>query len=207
MITDSVGGGELVLEAGASIVFDDVSGAGFDPEASFTVTIDGSSTAGCEVRSASLEPTNRWAWPALTIDLTATRCTFRGYATPFSAPAGWALNNCTFDYEIPAASPYSFTAWFPHRVSIEDLQGYGARGTPTYALPVVVDCYLNHKLQNVLGPDGNEVVSDSYLLVDGTVSVQPYARVTLPDGNKRPVKSVGSGNLPSGPTAIKVVYL
>jgi hypothetical protein len=92
-------------------------------------------------------------------------------------------------------------------VTIEPITGYGAHGTPTYGAGVVVPCYINSKLQNVLGPDGNEVVSDTYILIDGAVSANPYDRVTLPDTTKRPVKSVSSANLPDGSTAMKVVYL
>jgi hypothetical protein len=207
-ITDSVGGGELIMEAGSSIVFDDASGAGFlSTSEDFTLTINGNSTSGCEIRSASASATYRWTWPPLTISATITRCTFRQYATPFSAPSAWALNNCIFDYEIPTTSPYSFTAWFPHRASLEHLVGYDEGGSPTYDVSAVVECYLNYKLQNVLGPDGNDVTSDSYLLIDGAVTVAPYDMITLPDGTKRPVKNVASSNMPTGQTVLKVVYL
>jgi hypothetical protein len=207
-ITDSVGGGELIMSAGSSIVFDDVSGAGFLASSEdFTLTINGNSMSGCEIRSASANATNRWTWPPLTISATITRCTFRQYATPFSAPSPWVLNNCTFDYEIPTTAPYSFTAWFPHRVTLEHLQGYGTRGSPTYDVGSVVSCFLTYKLQNVLDVNGNEITSDASLLMDGSVTVTPYDRIALPDGTIRPVKAVAQSDMPTGETVLKVVYL
>lgn len=207
-IIDSVGGGELIMEAGSSIVFDDASGAGFlSTSEDFTLTINGNSTSQCEIESASSNATNRWTWPPLTIAVTATRCTFRQYATPFTAPSHWVLNNCTFDYEIPTVAPYNFTRWFPHRVEIEHLSGYGIRGSPMYDVAATMPCYINHKLNNVITPDGNEVTSDISLLVDGAVTVSQYDRIKLPDGTQRPVKSVAKSDMPTGQTVLRTVYL
>lgn len=207
-ITDSVGGGTLIMDAGSSIVFDDAPGAGFlSTSENFTLTINGNSAAPCEIESASSSATNRWTWPPLTIAVTATRCTFRQYATPFSAPSHWTLNNCIFDYEIPTTAPYNFTRWFPHRVDLGHLLGYGVRGSPTYDVAATVPCYITHKLNNVLTPEGNEVTSDIMITVDGAVSVSQYDRIKLPDGTHRPVKSVAQSNMPTGQTVLKVIYL
>ena len=207
--TSSSHNGTLILQPGAEIVFDDASGAGFSSGASaITITVNGNSTSPCYVSSAISEPSNDWTMPALTANVTATRCTFADYVIPFSAPGAWVLNNCVFEQPIPAVSPYDFSMYFPHRLSIEVRQGYGMHGAPTYGAPTVVPGYYNSKIQNVLTSDGNEVVSDSFILFNGGVSVHEYDRITLPDGTVRPVKTVSSSNMPnSGACVLKTVYL
>lgn len=103
-------------------------------------------------------------------------------------------------------SPFSVSMWLGQSVSIASLVGY-SRGAPVYSAAAAADCYVCYKLQNILGADGNEVVSDSYLLLDGSVTVAPYDLVTLPDGTKRPVKHVASATMPIGANVLKVVYL
>ncbi len=97
--------------------------------------------------------------------------------------------------------------WLKQSVTIEPMTSYGVRGSPTYGTGAAVACRIEQTASNVLGTDGNEITSDVSLLVNGDVTVNPYDRVTLPDGSKRPVKAVQTINAPTGSAAMKVVYL
>ena len=103
--------------------------------------------------------------------------------------------------------PYNIARWFAFSVTIEPRTSYGVRGSPVYGAGAAVACHIAHKANNVLGADGNETTSDISLTVKGDVTVNPYDRVTLPDGSKRPVKAVDTVNTPTGTAAMKVIYL
>lgn len=103
--------------------------------------------------------------------------------------------------------PYNIARWFAFSVTIEPMSSYGVRGSPVYGAGAAVSCHIEHKASNVLGADGNEITSDVSLTVNGDVTVNPYDRVTLPDGSKRPVKAVQTINTPTGVAAMKVVFL
>ena len=103
--------------------------------------------------------------------------------------------------------PYNIARWFAFSVTIEPRTSYGSRGSPVYGAGAAVACHIEHKASNVLGADGNEITSDVSLLVNGDVTVNPYDRVTLPDGSKRPVQAVQTVNTPTGSAAMKVVFL
>ena len=209
-ITDTSVGhdGVLIMEQGSSIVFDDAAGSGFAPEATnITVIINGTSTYRCGIHTAPLNPANRWELPPLTASFSASYTDFRYYALPLVLDPAWTFYQCTWDYIIPVASSGAFSVLFPHLVSIENRIGYSARGAPVYSSPVIYSCYYMQQVQNILTPDGNEAVSTSNLLVDGSVVVAQYDRVTLPDGTVRPVLSTKTATLPSGTCMLKVVYL
>jgi len=103
--------------------------------------------------------------------------------------------------------PYNIARWFAFSVTIEPRTSYGSRGSPVYGAGAAVACHIEHKASNALGADGNEISSDVSLTVKGDVTVNPYDRVTLPDGSKRPVKAVQTINAPTGSAAMKVIYL
>jgi len=91
-VTDSVGGGTLTIEAGATLEFDDTAGAGFlSTSLAFTLTVTGTSTAWATIKSANSYPDNRWTLPPSATTVTATRCQWRDYTGSFATT--WILNN------------------------------------------------------------------------------------------------------------------
>lgn len=93
--TDSVGGGTLTIEAGATLEFDDTSGAGFlSTSSAFTLTCTGTSTAWCTIKSANSYPDNRWTLPPSGTTVTATRTQWRDYTGSFAT--AWILNNPSY---------------------------------------------------------------------------------------------------------------
>ncbi len=94
-VTDSVGAGELVIEAGASLEFDDTSGCGFlSTSLAFTLTCTGTSTAWCTIKSANSYPDYRWTLPPAATTVVATRVQWRDYTGSFSTD--WILNNPSY---------------------------------------------------------------------------------------------------------------
>lgn len=94
-VTDSVGSGTLTIEAGASLEFDDTSGAGFlSTSEAFTLTVTGTSTAWATIKSANSYPDNRWTLPPAATTVVATRCQWRDYTGSFDS--SWVLNNPSY---------------------------------------------------------------------------------------------------------------
>ena len=101
-VTDASSGhnGTLVLEAGATLKFDDAPGAGFLAAGNaITVTIQGTSAAPCSIRSADDFPHNAWTMPGQGTTISAARCRFKGYSGAIAA-AGWAFNLCDFGEDL-----------------------------------------------------------------------------------------------------------
>jgi len=93
--TDSIGGGTLTIEAGATLEFDDTSGAGFlSTSLAFTLTVTGTSTAWATIKSANSYPDNRWTLPPSATTVVATRCQWRDYTGTFAST--WILNNPSY---------------------------------------------------------------------------------------------------------------
>ena len=94
-VTDSVGSGELIIEAGASLEFDDTSGCGFlSTSEAFTLTCTGTSTAWVTIKSANSYPDHRWTLPPAATTVVATRVQWRDYTGSFST--SWILNNPSY---------------------------------------------------------------------------------------------------------------
>ncbi len=94
-VTDSVGSGTLTIEAGATLEFDDTSGAGFlSTSLAFTLTVTGTSTAWATIKSANSYPDYRWTLPPSATTVTATRCQWRDYSGSFAT--AWILNNPSY---------------------------------------------------------------------------------------------------------------
>lgn len=104
-------------------------------------------------------------------------------------------------------APYNIVRWFAFSATIAPRTSYGARGSPVYGSGAAVACHIEQRKANVMGPDGNEMTSDTAVYVSPDVAVSPYDRVTLPDGTIRPVKAVEIVNAPIGQAALKVVRL
>lgn len=101
-MTDSVGGGTLVLEAGSRTIFDDATGAGFlATSLAFTLTINGNSSHECEIKSINRYPDHRWTPPNALCTGVTTQCTFTNYSASF--PSGIVHNNPTWIVE-----PYAY---------------------------------------------------------------------------------------------------
>jgi hypothetical protein len=96
-VTDSVGGGTLVLSAGAILNFDDSAGAGFTTATdNITITINGNSSSPSYIQSVSSVPSWRWSMPPTTSTMNATRCYFVNGNGPETSST-WIFNNCFFD--------------------------------------------------------------------------------------------------------------
>ncbi len=104
-------------------------------------------------------------------------------------------------------APYNIVRWFAFSVTIEPRTSYGVRGSPVYGAGAAVACHIEQSKANVLGPDGNESATNVTIYVSPDVTVNPYDRVTLPDGAVRPVKAVDIINAPTGQAALKAVRL
>ncbi len=101
--------GTLVMNAGATLIFDDSDGAGFLSAATaITITINGNADSPCTIKSASSNPDYPWTLPATTTALTATRCKMRDYTgTRYST--AWVLNNIDWgDWYASADNVISF---------------------------------------------------------------------------------------------------
>ncbi|OPX65653.1 MAG: hypothetical protein A4E30_00324 [Methanomassiliicoccales archaeon PtaB.Bin215] len=102
-VTNSVAGGHLILSPGSSMTFDDTSGAGFDPAAlGYDITINGTASSHCVIKSASDTPTNAWAAPPVTIPIMATRCDIYNYSGNLGSgyTSLWTFTNCNlFPFE------------------------------------------------------------------------------------------------------------
>ena len=87
--------GELIIEAGASLEFDDTSGCGFlSTSEAFTLTCTGTSTAWVTIKSANSYPDYRWTLPPAATTVVATRVQWRDYTGSFAT--AWILNNPSY---------------------------------------------------------------------------------------------------------------
>jgi PKD repeat protein len=101
--------GTVHLSAGANIHFDNLPGAGFDPNANIILIIDGTSGEPCTIDSASATPANAWTMPGSAASVTATYCTFTNCQYTL-LPTTWSLGRCTFNWIASVAPVASFTA-------------------------------------------------------------------------------------------------
>lgn len=97
-VTDSVGGGSLVLSAGSSLIFDDSAGAGFVYGEGFSVIVNGTASSHCVIKSASDTPSHGWNVPATSINISATRCDLYSYSGNLgnALTSNWTFTNCNF---------------------------------------------------------------------------------------------------------------
>ncbi len=186
-VTDTHGGGSLVIEAGASLVFDDAEGAGFVPGLGFDITINGTAEAPCMLRSASAEPLHRWALPTALV-MTATRATFVGWSGELGT---WTLHEVEL---VPAVvvSPLSavLARHMPMRCQVERFAGYSADGTERYDAARTVACRADER--RVPADAGSGAVHTA----GGTIVLLPGDEL-VSDRDRMAVDGLGRASRPS----------
>ena len=101
--------GTVHLSAGAKVHFDNLPGAGFDPDADIILIIDGTAAEPCTIDSASATPAYAWTLPGSVASINATYCTFTNCQFALLPPA-WTLGHCTFNWIAAVAPVASFSA-------------------------------------------------------------------------------------------------
>lgn len=208
-ITDSVGGGSLVMQAGSSLVFDDADGAGFDatpPQVRalvwdkvadtyesivpqlYSVSINGTAAAPCLLRSSSAEALHRWALPTALV-MTATRATFVGCTGEVGTL--WTLNEVEL---VPAVkiSPLAsvLARHMPQRCLVERFAGYSTGGTERYDATRSVACRVDER--RVVSDGGSGAVHTAA----GSVVILPGDEL-VSDRDRLAVDGLGRSARPS----------
>lgn len=99
----------------------------------------------------------------------------------------------------------SLKAWMNLPAQIKPFLKRDGTGTKVYADPVDILCYAEGKVQVVTDNTGTEVVSNSQLYVDGSVTVSALDCVVF-EGIEKSIKSLTTFYR-NGKPDIKVVYL
>jgi len=178
LITDSVGGGALIMDAGAAIEFDDAEGAGFASSV-MSVIINGSADAPCRVEGTLAHP---FAMPSPSAMMLATRCSFINYSGAVSSPT-WTLNNCKFVAPLSISPRSAMIARTLHQsVKVEPFTGYDDSGQPIYGNAVVVPCAVSPVTRRERTASGDiHTLVGTLIIFAGDADVSDKDRITLID--------------------------
>jgi hypothetical protein len=178
LITDSVGGGALVIEAGGAIEFDDAAGAGFD-ESVLDIIINGSADAPVRIEGTLAHP---FSMPAAACVMLATRCSFVNYSGAVSSPT-WTLNNCRFIAPLTVSPRSAMIARNLHQsVKVEPFTGYDDSGQPIYGNAVVVPCAVSPVTRRERTASGDiHTLVGTLIIFAGDADVSDKDRITLID--------------------------
>lgn len=178
LVTDSVGGGALILEAGAAIEFDDAAGAGFAATVE-SITINGTAASPVRIEGTLAHP---FTMPAAACMMLATRCSFINYDGAVSSPT-WTLNNCKFVAPLSISPRSAMIARTLHQsVKVEPFSGYDDSGQATYGNAVVVSCSVSPIQRRERTASGDvHTLSGTLIVFAGSADVQDRDRITLID--------------------------
>jgi hypothetical protein len=79
----------------------------------------------------------------------------------------------------------------PHTVNIANRTGVDAFNKPTYSADVEYDCLIEYKPRMVRTMAGQEKVSGAAIYLTSAPGITTDDRVTLPDGTKPQILSIG----------------
>lgn len=178
-VTDSVGGGSLVMQAGASLIFDDAAGAGFVQSAAFSISILGTAEAPCVIRSESTAPAHRWTLPTAQ-SMQATRATFSGFVG--EQGSAWTLNNVALLGAVPLSPMLpALKRLMTQRCTVERFAGYDPDGGERYDAPRTVACRSDGRRSVIADGNGTVHGIETTLYIPGDEQISDKDRFTVDD--------------------------
>lgn len=93
---------------------------------------------------------------------------------------------------------------FPQTVTIASLSSRAAYGKQTFGSATSYSARVVDKAQKIRDPDGQEVLARTVVWVQGTPTVTPQDRITLPDGTTPPILNAEKYPDESGDHHVKV---
>jgi hypothetical protein len=101
-----------------------------------------------------------------------------------------------------------FEMEFPQSVIIEPFAEKDVDGNVTYGTPVTSDACVDYLIKNIKDFRGNELITSAWIALPPTASIAYNSRVTLPDGSKPYIGSIGEAYDYESKTVIyKEVYV
>jgi hypothetical protein len=84
--------------------------------------------------------------------------------------------------------------------------GYGNSGQPTYGSTSTIACLIQYKKVNTMDKDGNDVISNAQIIVDGNTTIDTLDKLLMPDGATPYVIKVESITDFTGTIHYKMIY-
>lgn len=97
-------------------------------------------------------------------------------------------------------------SWLNQSITIHPHSAFNSNGQSTYATSTTVACRLTRKNENTMDSAGNEAISTTQILVDGSVVVTPLDKIVLSDGTIPYIISVVDVASPKGTSYYKIIY-
>ena len=97
-------------------------------------------------------------------------------------------------------------SWLNQSITLHPHSGVNSNGQSTYATSSTVACRLTRKNVNTMDTLGNEVISTTQILVDGSVVITPLDKIVLSDGSQPFIISVLDVVAPNGTSYYKIIY-
>ncbi len=205
-ITDTSAGhdGEIEMEHGSEIMFDDAAGSGFVAAASaITLTVTGTIDDPAVITSENRVPRHPWRLPAKTAVLAAEHLRMEDSFGFVSATWGVDKVEIVDRRTIPSGA----LELMREVVLIEAWDGsMSADGKRTYSSAVPTKARIARKPTMIIDGQGREVQSSVQVYVDGDVEVDVQSRVTLPGGDRPTLLAVRDMIGPGGSAYAKVIY-
>ncbi len=205
-ITDTSAGhdGEVEMEHGAELRFDDAAASGFVAEASaVTLTATGTIDDPAVITSENRVPRHPWRLPAKTAVLAAEHLRMEDSFGFISAT--WGVNKV--EIVDRRTMPAGALELMREVVLLEAWDGsLAADGKRTYSAAAATKARIARKPTMIIDSQGREMQSSVQVYVDGDVEVEVTSRVTLPGGNQPIILAVREMIGPGGTAYAKVIY-
>jgi hypothetical protein len=84
--------------------------------------------------------------------------------------------------------------------------GYGNSGLPTYGSTTSIACLIQYKKVNTMDKNGNDVISNAQIIVDGDTVIDSLDKIALPDGSTPYIIKIDSITDFTGTIHYKMIY-
>jgi hypothetical protein len=97
--------------------------------------------------------------------------------------------------------------WLKQTVTVKPFTGLNDYAEPSYGTGASVACRIQQTDEQVIGADNTLIHATAKILMDGSASVSVSDKVTLPNGEEKPILKLNAIAGPAGTDYLKVLYV
>ena len=96
--------------------------------------------------------------------------------------------------------------WLRQSITVYPKTGYSSFGQSTYGSPITIQCLIQKEAVNTRDKEGNEVLSSTQIIVNGSESITAEDKIVLPDTRTPYIIMIKEITGFDGNTFAKVIY-
>ena len=97
-------------------------------------------------------------------------------------------------------------SWLNQSITLYPHLAFNSNGQSTYSSSSTIPCRITRKNVATMDRDGNEVISTTQIMIDGSVVVTPLDKIALEDGTQPFIIGILDVPGPNGMSYYKIIY-